>query len=57
MPVRPVKGVYFNARKTENLINFPRAKPKPLEIKMCLLNQKIAVPPPEKHFLRVICEV
>ena len=41
-------GVYFKARKTENLVNFPRAKPKTLEIEICLLCQKIAVPPPWK---------
>ena len=29
--VRPVIGVYFKAKKTENLVNFPSAKPEPLE--------------------------
>ena len=42
-------GVYFKAKKTENLVNFLRARPKPLKIEICLLSKKIAVPPPEKH--------
>ena len=41
-------GVYFKARKTENLVNFLRAKRKLLEIEVCLLSQKIVVPHPEK---------
>ena len=45
-------GVHFMARQTENLVYFLRAKSKLLEIEMCLLSQKIAVPPPEKHYFR-----
>ena len=48
-------GVYFKARKTKNLVNFLRAKPKLLEIE--ILSGKMTVPPPEKHFSRAICDV
>ena len=50
-------GIYFKARKNENFVNFPRAKPKLLEIEICLLSQTIYVLPEKHYFLKVICEV
>ena len=51
MSIRPVKGVCSKTRQAEKLVNFPVAKPKPLEVEICSLNQKTAFPPPEKHII------
>ena len=40
--------VYFKAKNTGNLVNFQRADPRPLEIEIYLLNQKIATGPPKR---------
>ena len=44
-------GLLFNALKRQTRAHFPRAEPKPLEMESFILNTKIAVRPPEKHFL------
>ena len=41
----------FSALKRQKVPNFPRAEPNPLEMDRFILNPKIAVRPPEKHFL------
>ena len=40
--------VTVQSTKKQNLPNFPRLEPKPLEIENCMLNRKIALRPPEK---------
>lgn len=44
-------GLVFSALERQKLANFPWAEPKPLEIENFILTRKIAVRPPEKHFL------
>ena len=39
---------YIQGQKIENLVNFPRAEPKPVEIEIHLLNRKILIRPLEK---------
>ena len=41
----------FSVLKLQKVAHFPRAEPKPLDVEMCILNPKIAVRHPEKHFL------
>ena len=57
MLVTPIMGSILKGQETGNLVNFPRAEHKPLELEIYLLNRKIAVRPPEKQYLTVICEV
>ena len=54
MSVRPIMVVYFKKKKKRNgnFVYIPRAEPQPLEIEIHLLNQEIAVRPPEKHSFR-----